>query len=181
MRRLLFLAAGAMLAQSAMACATISVGSHVAPGLDFAHYRTFDWGPPDTLPSGDPRLDQDPFFQDNMLGAVEKGLTAKGLEHDWSGHPDLLIHYHANIAHRIDVNRVDRENGYCYDQACDARVTEYEAGTLILDLVDARTNRVIWRGWAQDSLEGVLGNRDRLAATIKSAVAGMLARLPRQL
>jgi hypothetical protein len=181
MRRLQLLAAAGMVALSATACATMGVSSHVAPGLDFSHYRTFEWGPADALPTGDPRLDKDPFFQDHMEGAVEKGLATRGFERDTSGHPDLLIHYHASVSRRIDVNRIDREYGYCYDEACSTRVTEYEAGTLILDLVDARTNRVIWRGWAQDSLDGVLGDPDRMAATIKAAVAHMLDRLPRPL
>ena len=80
-----------------------------------------------------------------------------------SGTPDLLIHYHASINQRIDVNRLDREYGYCYDDDCRAGVIEYEAGTLVLDIVDTRTNRVIWRGWAQDSVEGVLDNhRDQI-------------------
>ena len=29
----------------------------------------------------------------------------------------------------------------------------YEAGTLLLDFVDTRTNRVVWRGWAEGSVE----------------------------
>lgn len=34
-----------------------------------------------------------------------------------------------------------------------------DAGTLTLDLVDARTGRLVWRGWAERSIEGVLDNR----------------------
>jgi Domain of unknown function (DUF4136) len=181
MRRLLRLTSMAVMALTAVSCATLTVSSHAERGLDFARYRTYDWGPPDALPTGDPRLDKDPFFQDHVQGAVERGLAAKGFERVASGQPDLLIHYHATISKRIDVNRIDREYGYCWDEACTARVVEYEAGTLILDVVDARTNRVIWRGWAQDSLDGVLGNQDRMARTINEAVKRMLERLPRPL
>ena len=58
---------------------------------------------------------------------------------------------------------------------------EYEAGTLVLDIVDARTNRVIWRGWAQDTVEGVLDNEDAMARQINVAITRMLARLPPRL
>jgi hypothetical protein len=156
----------------------MSVSSHVQPGLDFTPYRTYDWGPADALPTGDPRLDQDPFFQDHMQGAVEKQLATKGFERVTSGIPDLLIHYHANITQRIDVNRVDRNYGYCSDPEC-VSVVEFEAGTLVLDIVDTRTNRVIWRGWAQQALGDMLDNRDRMAAHIDKAVSRMLERLPR--
>ena len=181
MRRLLRLAATALSAFALSGCATMSVSSHVQRGLDFGHYRTYDWGPADALPTGDPRLDKNPFFQDHVQGAVEKQLAAKGFEIATSGTPDLLIHYHASITQRIDVNRLDREYGYCYDENCQARVIEYEAGTLVLDIVDARTNRVIWRGWAQDTVEDILDNQDRMAQKIDEAVRRMLERFPRPL
>jgi len=95
-----------------------------------------------------------------------------------TGTPDLLVHYHASITQRIDVNRVDREHGYCYGENCSVRVFEFETGTLVLDMVDTRTNRVIWRGWAQDSLQGLLDNPDRMARTINEAVRRMLEKFP---
>jgi hypothetical protein len=133
------------------------------------------------LPTGDPRLDKNPFFKDHVEGAVEKQLAARGFEMSASGTPDLIIHYHASITQRIDVNRVDRGYGYCYGADCQSGVIEYEAGTLVLDLVDSRTNRVIWRGWAQDTVEGVLDNEDEMARQINRAVTRMLARLPPRL
>ena len=48
----------------------------------------------------------------------------------------------------------------------------------MLDIVDARTNRVIWRGWAQQNLDELLGSGDRMAQTITEAVRRMLERFP---
>ena len=181
MLRLVRLAAIAISALALTGCATMNVSSHVERGLNFSQYRTYDWGPADALPTGDPRLDKNPFFQDHFQGAMEKQLAARGFDRSTSGTPDLLIHYHASINQRIDVNRVDHEYGYCYDDDCRAGVIEYEAGTLVLDIVDTRTNRVIWRGWAQDTVEGVLDNEDEMARQIDRAVTRMLARLPPRL
>lgn len=160
----------------------MNVSSHVQRDIDFGRYRTYDWGPADALPTGDPRLDNSPFFKDHLQGAVERNLAGRGLElASAAGAPDLLIHYHANVQQRIDVNRVDRKYGYCYGEDCGVRVVEYEAGTLVLDVVDARTNRVVWRGWAQASLEGVIDNQERMARMINEAVTRMLERFPRAL
>ena len=179
MRRLTQLAAVAISALAVTGCATtMSVSAHVQRGVDFARYRTYDWGPADRLPTGDPRLDKNPFFQDHVEGAIEKQLAARGFERSSSGTPDLLIHYHASIDQRISVNTVDRAHGYCYSDDCWGGVIYYEAGTLVLDIVDTRTNRVIWRGWAQDSVEDVLNNEDRMERKINEAVTRMLARLP---
>ena len=181
MRRLLRLTALAMVALAATRCATLSVSSHMQRGLNFAQFHTYDWGPADAFPTGDPRLDQNPFFRDHVEGAVEKQLAAKGFERSTSGTPDLLIHYHASIDQRIDVDRVDHKYGYCYDETCRAGVIDYEAGTLVLDIVEARTNRVIWRGWAQGTVEDILHNQDKMARRIRDAVSQMLERLPGRL
>lgn len=177
--RLLSVAGIALTAFTLTACATIRVSSHVERGLDFSKYRTFDWGPADALPIGDPRLDKDPFFQDQVEGAIEKQMAARGFERSAASEtPDVRIHYHASINQRFDVR--EENSGQCGDDdVCPARVVEYEAGTLVVDIIDEGTGRLIWRGWAQDSVEGVLGNTDRLSRKIDEGVTRMFARLPR--
>jgi hypothetical protein len=177
-RQLAFIAVLFSTVISASCATTMTVSSHVERGLDFTTYRSFDWGPADALPTGDPRLDQDPFFKDHVQGTVEKELAARGIALATSGTPDLLIHYHANIRQRIDVNRIDRAYGYCPGTTCPPETIDYEAGTLVLDVIDARTNRLIWRGWAQTSIGDMLHDRDQMARTIDEAVTRMLKRLP---
>ena len=162
-------------------CAPLTVSSQFDRAADFAQYRTFQWGPADALPTSDPRLDQNAFFRDHLEGAVEKHLASRGWTLASSDTPDILIHYHANVRQRIDVNRIDQQYGSCYATDCDIRVMEYEAGTLVLDFVDARTNRVVWRGWAQNSMNGIFDHPDRMERMINEAVERMLARLPRTL
>ena len=157
--------------------AAMTVSSYENPAIDRSAYRTFDWGPADALPTGDPRLDRDPFFKDQVQGAVEKQLAARGLALTASGRPDLLIHYHAHVTRRIDVNRVDQTYGYCAGGEC-PETMEYEAGTLVLDVIDARTNRLIWRGWSQRTVDDVLNDRDRMARVINEAVKKMLQQFP---
>ena len=168
----------AMTALTLTACATMNVSSHVLKGADFAQYRTFDWGPADALPTGDPRLDRDPFFLDHLQGAVEKGFAGKGFERVSGVTPDLQIHYHASISRRIDINQLDSERGYCYGGDCQIRTVEVEAGTLVVDVVDARTGRLVWRGWAQHSVRDMLNDRDTMERKINEAVTRMLEQLP---
>jgi hypothetical protein len=167
---------------SLSACAPMRVSSHAERGLDFTRYRTFDWGPADALPTGDARLDKDPFFKDHVQGAIEKQMAGRGFERSAAtAEPDLRIHYHATIDRRLEVNEPDRRRGYCATDDCPVSAIDYDGGTLVVDIIDARTNRLIWRGWAQDSVEGVLGNQDRLARKIDEGVTRMFLRLPRSL
>lgn len=177
-RKLLRVAGLTVTALILTGCATMRVSSHTDPGLVWSKYRTFDWGPADTLPPGDPRLDKDPYFQDRVEGAIEKAMASRGFERSTSSErPDLLIHYHATITERIDVDQIDRGYGSCAAEDC-LRVARYEAGTLVVDIVDAESNVLIWRGWAQDSVEGVLGNRERMRRRIDEGVGQMFATLP---
>jgi hypothetical protein len=182
MRTATALVVAMFLAAAASGCAAaMTVSSHQDRNLDLSRYRTFDWGPADALPTGDARLDQNPIFKDRVQGAVEKGLAARGLSLASTAPADLLIHYHANITMRMNVNRADRAYGYCTQLDCPTDVVEYEAGTLVLDFVDARSNTLIWRGWAQNSVEDVLDDPDRMADMIQRAVDRMLRRLPPRL
>lgn len=92
--------------------------------------------------------------------------------------PDLLIHYHANISERLEINQADRVHSDCSTPNCPPEIIRYEAGTLVLDFMDPRTNKLVWRGWAQNSVEDMLGNQDLMAKTIEQAVTGMLRQLP---
>jgi Domain of unknown function (DUF4136) len=167
-----------VVASSVTACASMTVGSHVERGLDFSHYRTYEWVPPDALPAGDARLLEDLEFLDHMQGAIEKALAARGYRRVTFGGPDLLVHYHAAVSRRIDVDRLDRERGQCYAAECRARVIDDETATLVLDIVDARTEQLVWRGWARENLDTLLSDHRRMARDIGEAVQKMVAQLP---
>lgn len=161
-------------------CATMTVSAHIERGVGFAEYVTYDWGKPDNLPVGDPRLDNNAVFNDYLQGAVEKRMAARGYERAGAGaKADVLLHYHASVHQKLDVYEADRRYGYCYGPECGDRVVEYEQGTLVIDMVDARTDKLIWRGWAQDTMTGVIDNQARLEKQVDEGVARMMLLLPR--
>ena len=149
-----------MLSATLAGCATMTVSSHIERDVDFSEYVTFDWGGTDALPAGDPRLDNNPFFRDYVQGAIEKRMAAKGYELAMTGAPDLLVHYHASVSQ-------------------ESRLVEFEQGTLVIDVVDARTSKVIWRGWSQDVMTGVIDDQRRLEHQVEEGVTKMMLQLPR--
>ena len=159
-------------------CAAMTVSSHIERSVNFTDYVTYDWGPPDNLPVGDPRLDNNPFFRDYLMGAIEKKLAAKGYERAVTGEPDLLVHYHASVNQRVEVSAADAHYGYCYDN-CEPRIVDYEEGTLVVDVVDRNTGKVVWRGWSQDAMNGVIDNQERLEKQVDEGVTKMMWLLPR--
>lgn len=166
----------AILGLTLTGCALMRVNSFVERGFDVTHYRTYAWAPEDQLITGDPRLDNNPFFLDRLQADVDKALAARGLEKTTSAAPDLLLHYHARINQRLDVNGVDQKYGYSDSM----RASVYDAGTILLDFVDARTSRLVWRGWAEGSIDGFVDNQNWMEERIDEAVMRILARLPRR-
>ena len=108
---------------------------------------------------------------------MERGLALRKLERsEWGATPELLIHYHANVSRRLDVNQVDHSYGLTVD--AESEIRDYDAGTIVLDIVDSRTNQVIWRGWAQRDMTELLQDEGKMADWIETAVRLMLSQLP---
>ena len=155
-------------------CATMRVGAFVERGTNFTIYRTYAWASDAQLSTGDPRLDNNEFFQARLQAAVEKGLGARGLEKAESGQADVVLHYHASVTQKVDAGGVDEKYGYYED--CSPSV--FDAGTLTLDVVDARTNKLAWRGWAESTFDGVVDNQQWLERRIDEAVSRILQTFP---
>jgi len=161
-------------------CATRIVSSHVEPSIDFSRYRTYDWGQADALPTGDARLDNNGIFRDYLQGAIEKALAARHLELT-SRDPNLLIHTHTNVTHHFNVDAVPREYPRCQGGGCVPTIVNYELSTLMIDVVDARTNTLVWRAWSRDDLSTVIDDQQRLQRAVSEAVAEMMKRFPKAL
>jgi hypothetical protein len=167
-------------------CAMMSVGSDYDPELDLSSYNSYAWETMDTpLPTGDPRLDDNPFFDDRVRAAVDRELAGKGFEAAGGTNADLILHYHMFIEHRerVDIQRVDRDldvaRGYSiFETPLEARAYPYDEGTLMIDIADAGNKRIIWRGWARLDVTTVLDDRDRLDQRIQEAVRKIINRVP---
>jgi hypothetical protein len=169
----------AVAALSLPGCATMRVNSFVERGADLSRYRTFGWGENAEF-TGDPRLDSNPFFHERVRAAVEQQLARRGLEKTTADGPELIVHYHANISEEIDVTLIDHETGNC-TTGTDCRPYVYDAGTLVIDFVDARTKGLVWRGWAEDTMDGAIDNQRLMEQKIDRAVARILQRFPARL
>lgn len=163
---------------SAMAgCAPVLLGSYVSPGTDFGALRTYNWASTESLATGDPRLDNNPFFHERVQQDVEKELAARGFEKIGTGTPKLRLHYHASVSQRLDLGGTNLPY-----RACDSCMPfMYDTGTLVLDFVDTRTNTLVWRAWAEESLGGAIDNQEWMEKQIDETVARLLEQLPRGL
>jgi hypothetical protein len=130
--------------------------------VEFSRYKTWSFQvgvpvPPEPVP--DKRIRE----------ALARGLAARGLSKVDSD-AALLVRYHAARTTRIDLLPLDSGSG-----APPTGIRYVETGSLAIDLIDAASGKVVWRGHAQ----GVLRyGPQEIAAQIEAAVAELLAQLP---
>ena len=157
-------------------CAPVRVNSYVGRDVELRRYHTYAWAPADTFSTGDARLDNNTFFSERVQRAVDGQLRTKGFEKLVGGQPDFLVHYHARVQQRLDVSDFHPDQPGC--QAGDCGSSVYDAGTLLIDFTDSQSNQLMWRGWAERGLEGVIDDQTWMDKTIDDAVTRIMARLP---
>jgi hypothetical protein len=170
--------AGLLLAAvSTGACAPVKVASFADSRADFTAYRTYAWADDAARTTGDPRLDNNPFFHDRLKRETDVQLARRGYEKASSGTADLSLHYHASVTQEVDVMNADR--GYETCTTC-GLPSVYEAGSIVLDLVEPKTNKLIWRGWATGSMDGAIDSQAFMEQRIDDVVARVVSTLPRR-
>ena len=154
-------------------CAVRRTDSYLARGANLSSYRTYAWGPAPRGGTGDVRLDNNEMFQERLRAAVEKQLASRGFEKTAAA-PQLLVHYHASVEQRIDLMKTEPR------EACrDCGPFIYDAGTMVIDLVDAPTSDLLWRGWSTANIDRLIDNQQWFEEHIDETVAKIFARLSR--
>ena len=56
---------------------------------------------------------------------------------------------------------------------------EYEEGTLIVDVAEPKAKAILWRGWAQTDVGGMLDDPREMEKRIRESVRLMMQKFPR--
>ena len=178
-RPLTFAARAARVALCALplaACAVVSVNSYSQRAFDIGRYHTYAWGPADTHGTGDPRLDNNPFFMRELQNAVVLQLQGVGLR-EASGATDLVVHFHATVRNRVEVFESDQRAGY-NQPGTHAQIHEYEEGTILVDIAERTTRKMIWRGWMQTDVSGAIADNAELASRVRRGMTELFKKFP---
>lgn len=170
--------AGALAVLAMVACApTLAVQSDFDRTASFDNLRTFAWAPAPNRTARDSR-GSNPLLADRIRDSIEASMQARGFRKADGGTPDMLIAYYAAIETKLDVDEVDQLYGWRGRWTLTTtEVREYEQGTLVIDIADARTNRAVWRGWG----EGVVNrstNPETNQQRLRDAVDRILEAFP---
>lgn len=118
------------------------------PAGDFSA-RTYSWRDGTPLPN--------PLMGQRLVGAVDNQLQQKGFKRVPEG-GDITVTYHAAADKQLDVQTFSTGSPYGCWGGCmsgsmtSSTVTPVTVGTVIVDLVDTKSNKMLWRGSASDAV-----------------------------
>ena len=166
------------------ACSTMTIELDHDASANFSNLKTYAWV---SRAKRDPILTRinDEFVESRVQQAVNSQLATKGYQMQTSGTPDFLVSYYASLRAKLRV-RTDYD-GYrepsgslgssSYAGGTRTRVYDFDQGLLVLDIVDADTKKLMWRGTAKDAVD-LSWSQQRKTAKISEAVRKMLSQFP---
>lgn len=181
----------AVLLPAVAACASPTIGYDYDRGANFSSYRTYAWVPGEQEKTGDRRADGSDV-DIRLRTAVAAQLLRKGYSTSTTGPPDFYVAY----AIQLKESTADFSSQYFTDgmtgrpfvHSADTRSpsgthrTEpdpqsYMSGILLIDIVDASSKRLVWRGTASGAVDPSLTSRERDERT-RGIVRDVLSHFP---
>lgn len=148
-------------------CATSTITTSVDSTINFATYRTFAWLPDSSWKETkyDNAIVQRKVEQETVRLLKAKGYALDTLQ------ADFLVHHHITVedrtrtiqapVYRYSPSIFFHRFGYYYSMREPMMVSNrfreipYREGTLIVDVVDRKQQRLVWRGWSEQPMENI--------------------------
>ena len=165
------------------ACTSIAVDTQFDRSTDFAVFKHWTWLDRPQPETGDPRLD-DVALQNRIRAAIERGLAARGYERIFEGQADFWVAYHVSTRTKMDAGVMNRRLGYPVGESWgpgpeQRQIShEYQRGTLILDVVDAREEKLVFRGIAERKISNQPAKPQESRKLISEVVEAILEDFP---
>jgi hypothetical protein len=157
----------------------IRVYSDHDPDYDLKKYTTFSWAQKENIGLGNNPLYYNELNDKRIKSAVQEQLTSRGYFLA-AEKPDLILHYHIIVDDQSIVTT--EPHGYSYSPYwlnMHTNVHQYREGTLIIDLMESKTNGLVWRGWASSAID-VVYTPDKIDHLIKASVVKIFKKFPKK-
>jgi hypothetical protein len=154
------------------AAAWASISTDYDHNANFANYKTYSWGKLETANS---------LWDQRVKDAVDSQLSAKG----WTLVPsggDVMVNAFGKTHPEKTLNTFYdgfgggwRWRGFGGFGTATTTVDTYNVGTLVVDIFDANTKNLVWRGSSSDTLSS---NADKNTKKLDSDVRKMFEHFP---
>jgi hypothetical protein len=136
-------------------CSSVNVKHDYGTDTNFAALKTYAWmaAPTNATGSVQAALQRNSLLDKRIKESADRQLAGKGYTKE-ANNPDFLVLYHVGAEDKINVT----DWGYGYGRygarfGRGVEVYQYKEGTLILDIVEAKSKQLVWRGFAAGTLD----------------------------
>ena len=160
------------------ACTGYNVTYDYDVTASYGRYKTFDYYTSKKGTGGTTSL-----MDKRVRASVEKELQAKGFTMETKGDPDFLVTYYPIVTDRKVRTTVHMGGGWGYRpfyggvSTASSQVHHYKEGTIVIEIVDFKSNQMIWQGAAAGALTG-LENPEDANEVVTRAVRDILSKFP---
>jgi hypothetical protein len=137
------------------ACAGAQVKTDYDEQADFARYQTYAVEKGQLVNDDQPQVPPNPLVEDRITRAISLELAKRGLRPAPREKADLIATYTAGARDKQELVTAVSPAVGPYDEWYwgpgfeDVWIDEYREGTLVIDLVDASTRKLVWRAIAR--------------------------------
>ena len=154
MHKLIGLALSLLILATPAAAQKVSVDHDRA--FDFMQWTTFGWGEASTPAKNE-------MNQRRIERAIVTQLEEAGMSMVQEGKPDFLIETHAasdqqtstsNVSVGVGVSSYGSRGRVSVGGSTGGRTTVVQVGSLVINLYDLKSNKLVWQATASDTLKG---------------------------
>ncbi|PRY12041.1 uncharacterized protein DUF4136 [Pontibacter ummariensis] len=182
----LLLLAGTFFLQSCVTTSA-SVGANTiqAPYVQTGSYKTFAWFQPDAMAPAAYEKGFGASLNKNLRRAIEEELQERGYQ-KVTTNPDVLVAYDVSVSVPEEKDKPENfapgfgysygyMSGYRYDYKQPGMpgyrsVDLFKEGTLIIDLINPRTNMLEWRGWAEGAINNFKAGYNKVHGQVEEVM-----------
>jgi len=154
-----------------------------AKGFSFSQYKTYAWAQHGAVAH--------PLLAADIVGAIDQELSARGLQKVTSN-PDLIIQIYGSLDDDMTMYSNDpiygatggippfdpSMNGPAFVGYYGNTTVTVRKGQMVVDLVDAKAKKLVWRGMATESVAS--HDPEKLIEEVNGAISKMFKEYPKK-
>jgi len=160
---------------------SLKVNSDYDKSVNFSQYKTFSLYKSDNSASAISQLNHD-----RIINAIKSEMTKKGFQEN-DENPDVLVNMVTILQDRVSVNASTNYYGYggmyrpyyggvgMASSNTSYNTQYYKDGSLIIDVIDASTKKLVWQGTGNKEIDEPIKDPDK---KIPQAISSIMASFP---
>jgi len=143
------------------ACSTVRVSENYRGGANFTELKTYNWLP---AAQRDNDRENDPLMDEHIRNVVEQELDSKGFRKETTATPNFFVDFHYAARLILEHSDIGAEMGMENEEwhsgvfgginvPVGANAMTREEGIIILDIIDPKSGRILWRGKGTDLVD----------------------------